>query len=83
MIVWGEPPSQAEWTFTARPDGTTLVVIRAWGFHGSEEEVVAKALDSMGGFTSVLPGLKAWLEHGIALNLVTDYHPDAHVQKRA
>lgn len=38
---------------------------------------MAKALDLMGGFALVLAGLKAWLEHGIALNLVADGHPHA------
>ena len=33
----------------------------------------------MGGYTIVLCGLKAWLEHGIALNLVADKAPDANV----
>lgn len=41
------------------------------------DEIVAQALDSMGGFTFVLAGLKAFLEHGIVLNLVADHNPDA------
>jgi len=32
----------------------------------------------MGRFSLVLAGLKAWLEHGIELNLVADHAPDAH-----
>ena len=39
------------------------------------------ALDSMGGFSLVLAALKAWLEHGIALNLVADRNPEAHVSR--
>jgi hypothetical protein len=30
----------------------------------------------MQGFTFVLAGLKAWLEHGVELQLVRDRHPD-------
>jgi uncharacterized protein (DUF2249 family) len=33
----------------------------------------------MGGFTMVLAGLKALLEHGIELNLVADHFPNALV----
>jgi hypothetical protein len=60
------------------PDGTTLVTISNWGFRGSDDEVVTKALDSMGGFSFLLAGLKALLEHNVALNLVGDHYPDAH-----
>jgi len=78
LIDWDDPPLPVEWEFVARPDDTTLVTISNWGFSGSDDEVVARALDSKGGFTIVLAGLKAYLEHGIALNLVADQHPDAH-----
>jgi uncharacterized protein YndB with AHSA1/START domain len=81
VIEWGDasqPPTQVEWQFDDRSDGTTLVVVTNSGFVGSDDEVVAQAIDSMGGFTVLLAGAKAWLEHGIALNLVGDHHPDAH-----
>jgi uncharacterized protein YndB with AHSA1/START domain len=81
LIEWDDPPCPVEWLFTSRPDNTTLVSISNWGFHGSDDEVVAKAIDSMGGFTSVLAGLKALLEHDVILNLVGDHHPDAHVSR--
>ncbi len=77
LIEWDDPPCPVEWIFTAREDDTTLVQISNWGFRGSEDEVVAQAIDSKGGFVMVLAGLKALLEHGIALNLVADHHPDA------
>jgi hypothetical protein len=51
------------------------VTITNHGFRGGDDEVVAQALDSMGGFTLVLAGAKALLEHGIELNLVADRHP--------
>jgi len=37
--------------------------------------MVKKALDSTGGFTTVLDGAKAWLEHNINLNLIMDKFP--------
>jgi len=39
---------------------------------------VEQALDSVGGFNLVLAGLKAFLEHGIELNLVRDRFPQGH-----
>jgi hypothetical protein len=38
--------------------------------------VVTDALDSKGGFTWVLAGLKALLEHNIELNAVADAFPE-------
>lgn len=69
-----------EWSFTPRADGTTFVRISTWGFSGGDDEVVSQAIDSMGGFSLVLAGLKALLEHNVTLNLVADHFPDAHKQ---
>lgn len=80
LIEW---PTPVEWIFTARSDGTTFVDITASGFTGTDEEKVAAALDSMGGFSYLLAACKAYLEHGIELNLVADHSPDAHVAKNA
>ena len=79
LIEWGEPATVVEWQFTSLRAEATLVQISNTGFQGTEEEVVGMALDSMGGFSLVLAALKAWLEHGIALNLVADRNPEAHV----
>lgn len=78
LIEWDDPPRPVEWVFTAREDNTTLVSITNSGFRGSEDEVVAQAIDAMGGFVMVLAGAKALLEHNIVLNLVADHHPEAH-----
>jgi len=77
LIGW---PTPVEWVFTPRGDDATLVSITASGFVGSGDEKVARAIDSMGGFSFLLAGCKAFLEHGIMLNLVADHHPDAHVK---
>jgi uncharacterized protein YndB with AHSA1/START domain len=77
LIEWDDPPQPVEWLFAARADDTTFVTITSRGFSGSDDEVVRKAIDSMGGFTLVLAGLKALLEHGVRLDLVADHHPDA------
>ena len=78
LIDWDDPPTQVEWLFAPRPDGTTFVTITHSGFAGSGDEAVSRAIDSMGGFSFVLAGLKALLEHGVTLNLVPDHAPDQH-----
>jgi hypothetical protein len=45
------------------------------GFQGSTSELMAQISDSTKGFTFLLAGLKAWLEHGIQLNLSLDAFP--------
>jgi uncharacterized protein YndB with AHSA1/START domain len=78
VVEWDayETPSTIEWVFTARPDNTTFVSITNSGFSGTHDEIIKKALDSTEGFTFVLAGLKALLEHDIELNLVRDRFPD-------
>ena len=78
LVEWNDPPLPVEWVFTARADGTTLVSISNWGFRGTDDEIVSQALDSMGGFSFLLAGAKAFLEHKLILSLVADHHPDAH-----
>lgn len=77
LILWSGPdhPTTVEWIFTARPDNTTFVRITNSGFHGSREEIEKEAIGSTEGFTLVLVGLKALLEHDINLNLIADRFP--------
>ena len=79
VVEWSayDEPSTIEWTFTARADNTTFVSITNSGFTGTGDEIVKKALDSTEGFTFVLAGLKALLEHNVELNLVRDRFPAA------
>lgn len=74
-IQWGtnaDDTSVAEWTFEQRSEDTTFVRIVSREFVGDTDKVVAAALDSTGGFALVLAAAKAWLEHGIRLNIVAD-----------
>ncbi len=75
LIEW---PTPVEWMFTPRSEGTTYVSITASGFTGNDDEKVKQAIDAMGGFSFLLAGCKAYLEHGLMLNLVGDHNPDAH-----
>lgn len=78
LVAWSGYgyPTPIEWIFTDRPDGTTFVKVTNKGFQGSVEEVAQVAVDAAEGFAFVLAGAKAWLEHGIQLNLVPDRFPD-------
>jgi uncharacterized protein YndB with AHSA1/START domain len=66
-----------EWIFTPYGDATTYVTITTSGFQGDGDKVVRGALDATGGFTWVLAGLKALLEHNIELNAIADAFPEA------
>jgi uncharacterized protein YndB with AHSA1/START domain len=68
-------PSTVEWLFQAQPDGTTFVSITESGFTGSGDDLVKHVANSTQGFSLVLAGAKALLEHGIRLNLVADRFP--------
>ena len=78
IIDWGDPGQKTtvEWIFTPRPDDTTFVSITNYGFQGTEDEIAEQAIGSTEGFTFVLAGLKALLEHNINLNLTADRFPN-------
>jgi uncharacterized protein YndB with AHSA1/START domain len=77
VIEWAgySGPSIVEWTFKPQPDGTTFVSITEDGYTGSGDELVKQVTDSTQGFTLVLAGAKALLEHNVKLNLVADRYP--------
>jgi uncharacterized protein YndB with AHSA1/START domain len=77
LVEWMDTggPTTIEWIFTPRADNTTFVSITNRGFHGSLEEIAGQAVASTEGFTFVLAGLKAVLEHNIDLNLIADRFP--------
>src|SRR5690606_23015676 len=77
---WGTPSTKVDYTFEALTNDTTYVVIKNYGFHATGRELTAQLMDSTGGFTTVLDGLKAYLEHGIRLNLVADKFP--HIRQK-
>ena len=61
-------------------DDSTFVTVTECDYHKTDEELLAAIKDSTGGFTTVLDGLKAFLEHGINLNLIIDKFPKEIVQ---
>jgi uncharacterized protein YndB with AHSA1/START domain len=77
QIDWGNYDSvtRVEWIFAPYGKDATYVTITNSGFKGDGDKAVRDALDSTGGFTTVLDGAKAWLEHSINLNLIADKFP--------
>ncbi len=81
LVEWGDPSDMTtvEWRF-AELSGGTMVTITNTGFKGDDDSILAQAVDSSQGFTMVLCGLKALLEHGLRLNLIADKAPESHVR---
>lgn len=77
LIEWpGEKGrTTVEWIFAPYGEGATFVTIAEKGFVGEGDELVRQVAGSTEGFTLVLAGAKALLEHGIRLNLVADRFP--------
>jgi len=77
VIEWPghNSPTTVEWVFSSQKDGTTFVGITEAGFTGAGDELVKQVTDSIQGFSLVLAGLKALLEHNVRLNLVPDRYP--------
>jgi len=73
-------PTVVEWRFAEQPDGTTFVSITEKGFTGTGDELVKQVTDSTQGFSLMLAGLKALLEHNVRLNLVADRYPKGIAQ---
>lgn len=76
VIQWGEDEKAiAEWEFNDLGENKTFVTITYNGIQGRTDEMCAQIRDTTEGFTLVLAGLKAYLEHNIQLNLVADRFP--------
>jgi uncharacterized protein YndB with AHSA1/START domain len=74
-IDWGEPATAVDFQFEELSDGNTYVTISNYGFTEQGDDLLRKINESTGGFTTVLDGLKAWLEHNINLHLIADKFP--------
>jgi uncharacterized protein YndB with AHSA1/START domain len=77
-IEWGNEDAltTVEWTFKPLSADSTFVSIVNTGFKGDVEQIIAQIRDSTEGFTLLLAALKAYLEHGIELNLIADRFPE-------
>ena len=77
--AYADNPSWVEWTFDPAGEDATFVTVKNWGFKGDADKIVTEAIGSTGGFRFLLAGAKAFLEHGMELNLVADHNPKAIV----
>lgn len=68
-------PTQVEWTFQAIPNRTTFVRVQESGWTDDADKLLRYVADSTQGFTLMLAGMKALLEHNIQLNLTLDRYP--------
>lgn len=77
IFEWGnhDEISTVELTFKNLEETGTFVTIINSGFQGETEKIISQIRDSTEGFTLVLAGLKAYLEHNIELNLISDRFP--------
>lgn len=77
VVEWGnyQQITTVTWMLEPLTDNTTYVSIENTGFHGSVEELFSQVSDSTKGFTFFLSGMKAYLEHGLQLNLTEDAFP--------
>jgi len=64
-----------EWNFKSLGENSTFVSIINYGFEENSDKTIESVRGSTEGFTLVLAGLKAYLEHNIELNLVSDRFP--------
>jgi uncharacterized protein YndB with AHSA1/START domain len=75
---WNNPARTVEFQFESMSDNSTYVSVKEYGYTETGGELLAIIRDSTGGFTTVLDGMKAFLEHGINLNLIADKFPTGH-----
>lgn len=76
VIEWDGVNGRTEVTWNFRPHAEgTFVEVTDSGFTGTGDEVAQQAIDSTQGFSLVLAGAKALLEHRVKLNLVPDRYP--------
>lgn len=71
---WGLFSNNVDYEFKEMEKGT-LVIIKSYGYSEKGNELLSVINDNTGGFTTVLDGCKAYLEHGINLRLIEDKFP--------
>ena len=79
-IEWDNPSTTVDFEFSELSKESTYVVIKNYGFHQTGNDLIDAVKNNTGGFTTVLDGLKAYLEFGIELNLIRDKFP--HINQK-
>jgi uncharacterized protein YndB with AHSA1/START domain len=65
--------TRVTFSFDETEDGDTILTVEESGFSGSDENMIERALDSTGGFNQVIIAAKAFIEHGVSVNVVADH----------
>lgn len=80
FFTWPAPGdiiTTVEIHFSPRGKNAAFVTVEEKGWSAVNKKVIELVAGQTEGWTLVLTGLKAWLEHGIKLNLVADHNPEA------
>lgn len=77
VIEWGNSGEETivEWIFNPLNEKETFVSITNSNFKGDADKILSEVRNATEGFSLVLAGAKAFLEHQIQLNLVLDRFP--------
>jgi uncharacterized protein YndB with AHSA1/START domain len=83
LFEWDEQPKTVEFKFKGLSDNSTFVTVTECGYEETGDELLEVIKRSTSGFTTVLDGLKAFLEYDINLNLVADKFPKGVFNREA
>jgi len=78
---WEGPAPKVEIEFEPMQENSCYVTIKNYGCKLEGHDLVMALVDQSCGFTTLLDGLKAYMEYGLKLNLVADKFP--HMRKEA
>jgi uncharacterized protein YndB with AHSA1/START domain len=78
----GDVVTTVDLTFSPRGNNATFVCAEEKGWDAGDKKLVEIIVGQTEGWALVLAGLKAFLEHGIRLNLVADHNPDISVSPK-
>jgi uncharacterized protein YndB with AHSA1/START domain len=74
-VQWDQYQTTVDFEFMPLGADATYITITQYGFKTTGDALLAEINGASGGFTTVVDGLKAYLEHGINLNLIADKFP--------
>ena len=77
LVEWGtgSHTSTIEWIFNPLTEDKTYLSIKNYGFNSAGDDLINEIRDSTEGFSLVIAACKAYLEHGVQLNLAADKNP--------
>lgn len=75
VFEWNSPPRTVSISFQSLDENSTYIIIKETGYAETGAELLRAVKDSTAGFTTVLDGMKAFLEYNIRLNLIGDKFP--------